>query len=259
MGIPSFGVCHFTWDWFFSKLYPQVVDHKIIEYLQNNIMMADKLFFPPYTPKELVQNYHKHLMEVPLIVREKKPVQLNVEPKKNRKNILIIDSGSGVLSSYIQKSILQFTKLNDYHFFIAEKYSIKEENVTLIPSNALFTDYIAYMDLVIGRAGFNTISECIAYRTPMLLLSEENNPEMKENLIFIKKEELGSFISTERFCKNLVSFLPQFYENEYKQILSKMHNHNIKKNGAEVIAQNILDTIINKKGNKYENFGRDTC
>ena len=77
-------------------------------------------------------------MEVPLIVREKKSIQLNIQFKKNKKNILIIDSGSGVLSSYIRKSILQFNKLNDYHFFIAEKYSIKEKNVTLIPSNIIY-------------------------------------------------------------------------------------------------------------------------
>ena len=51
MGIPSFGVCHFTWDWFFTKLYPKVVDDEIIDYLQNNLMTADKLFFPPYTRK----------------------------------------------------------------------------------------------------------------------------------------------------------------------------------------------------------------
>ena len=55
----------------------------------------------------------------------------------------------------------------------------------------------------------NTISECIAYKTPMLLLSRKI-PEMKENLINIKNEELGSFISTDRFCKNLIDFLPQF-------------------------------------------------
>lgn len=81
----------------------------------------------------------------------------------------------------------------------------------------------------------------------MLLLSEENNPEMKENLIFIKKEELGSFISTKRFCENLINFLPHFCENEYNQILEKMKIHKIKKNGAEVIAQNILDTVMNKE------------
>ena len=162
---------------------------------------------------------------------------------------MIIDSGSGVLSNYIQKSVLQLNKLNNYHFFISEKYLIQEKNVTLIPFNELFTNYIPYMDLVISRAGFNTISECIAYKTPMLLLSEENNPEMKENLINIKNEELGSFISTDRFCKNLIDFLPQFYANEYNQIAEKMKNHKIAINGAEVIAQNILKTVINEKRN----------
>ena len=51
MGIPSFGVCHFTWDWFFTKLYPKVVDDEIIDYLQNNLMTADKLFFLPILRK----------------------------------------------------------------------------------------------------------------------------------------------------------------------------------------------------------------
>ena len=37
-----------------------------------------------------------------------------------------------------------------------------------------------------------------------------------------------------------------------------MKNHKIAINGAEVIAQNILKTVINEKI-EHENFGCDTC
>ena len=105
-------------------------------------------------------------------------------------------------------------------------------------------DYINEMDLVIARAGFNTISECIGLRTPMLLLGEAMNPEMNENIINLKKGGLATFIGLDTFENSLDTFLPHFIDHEYKSILQNMQNHEMATNGAEVIARDILDRIL---------------
>lgn len=239
--IPSFGVAHFTWDWFFSKLYPPPLETVVLQRFFDYANNADVLYFPPFTPQEITSHYRKKARMVPLIVRK-----INGDAKKIQRkkfNILIMDSGAGVLASHIYNALNHFKKLDDFHFFISAGFTGKGENITPIDKNELFIDYIPQMDLVIGRAGFNTISECIAYRTPMLLISEAINPEMNENILNIKKAGLGSFISIEDFSANLYRFLPRFIRHEYKLISENIKSHEYATDGAKVIAEDILNRM----------------
>ena len=114
----------------------------------------------------------------------------------------------------MQRAIDTLGDLDDFRFFVSCRFNSSSDNIVSIGLGELFLDYIGRMDLVIGRAGFNTISECISLRTPMLLLSEAMNPEMNENIINIKKEGLGSFISTRQFTDELPTLLPRFLKGE---------------------------------------------
>lgn len=165
--IPSFGVCHFTWDWFFSKMYPCPVSSRILNRWMEQAAGADLLFFPPFTPREIIHHFRERVCEVPFIVRKqapKPPAILNGRP-----NILVMDSGSAVNRMAMEAIAKKLPGLTDYHFYLPHGMAEKAENITLLPQNRLLVDYIGSMDLVISRAGFNTITECIAYRTPMLL------------------------------------------------------------------------------------------
>lgn len=239
--IPSFGVAHFTWDWFFSKLYPPPLETSVLERFFDFGSKASVMYFPPFTPNEIIHQYKKNAFRVPMIVRK------NISHKKISKpgkfNVLLVDSGAGVLQYSIRKALKAIGQLDDVHFFVSSSFKSKEKNVSFIDRHELFIDYINDMDLVIGRAGFNTISECIALRTPMLLLSEGSNPEMNENIINIKHEGLGSFISIRQFEEGLAEYLPRFVKGEYRNLLENMKNHSIPSNGAEIIAKDILKRL----------------
>jgi len=244
-GIPSFGIAHFTWDWFFSKLYPPPVPYPVLERFFTWAELASVLYFPPFTPQEILRHYKHKVKEVPLIVRKQRG---NKEVAKDERiRIMIIDSGSGVLFPYIKKSIPALSNLKNCHFFLSSVFEAEGDNITLIDRNELFVDYISEMDLVIGRAGFNTISECIALRTPMLLLGEAMNPEMTENILNIKQAGLGSFISTEQFTERLAYFLPRFLDSEYPLIQEGLNNHEIPTNGAKVVAEDLLNRLEDHK------------
>ncbi len=238
--IPTFGVAHFTWDWFFSKLYPPAINNNLIDYFFKMSQKATKIYFPPFTPREIL-NHYKNSVNVPLIVRKrglKKPIINNDNFK-----ILIIDSGSGILKSYIQKALETVNQFDDITFYVPDLYDIDFDNIVKISFDQLLMDYIDSVDLVISRAGFNTISECIACRTPMLLIGESMNPEINENIINLKLSGLASFISLDNFKDSLRKFLPNFIKNEYKTLKYNMGNHEMKTNGAEVIANDILNYI----------------
>tara|TARA_B110001452_G_scaffold114479_1_gene94966 strand:- start:674 stop:1777 length:1104 start_codon:yes stop_codon:yes gene_type:complete len=235
--IPSFGVAHFTWDWFFSKLYPPPISSKILSRFFSQSKDAKAIYFPFFTPQEIL-NYYKNAVEVPLIVRSnslKKNVNSN-----GKFNVLIMDSGSGVLKESIESALRNISELDDIQFFVSRYSNSYLSNLTIISEDDLLVDYIGEMDLVIGRAGFNTISECIALRTPMLLLGEAMNPEINENIVNLKKAGLASFMSLSDFKSGLKVFLASFLKNEYKVLKHNMENHDIKINGAEIIAKDIL-------------------
>ena len=240
-GMPAFGVAHFTWDWFFSKMYPPPVSYQVLEQMQQHAHMADAVFFPPFTPEEILNFYGDKAIEVPLIIRDPNSTSISVPTDKF--SVLIMDSGASVLSQHINKAVDQLCHIDSMHFLVAKKYGIEAENVTTIPKSDFFSDYIPLVDLVLTRGGFNTISECIAYRTPLLLLGEASNPEIEKNLLAIKSEQLGSFISLNRFVNHLRDSIESFVEHEYTQIQNRMNEHDYATDGAKVIAENILNRV----------------
>lgn len=240
-GVPAFGVAHFTWDWFFSKIYPPAVSSDLIHRFIRQVGFANRLYFPPFTPDEILTHYGEHCFEVPLIM--KKEVNHKTVVAHNEVKIMIADSGAGVLARSIQKALMAVEGMTGFRFFVSDKFQVPNANVGYIPQDQLMIDYISDMDLVIGRAGFNTISECIGMRTPMLLLGEALNPEMSENLLQLKKGRLASFISMATFEHDLHGFLPQFMQHEYPMIKKAMNEHRIETNGAEVIARDILSRL----------------
>jgi len=241
VALPVFGVAHFTWDWFFSKLYPPPVSYDVIKQMQHYAQMADVMYFPPFTPKEILSFYEGKAIQVPFIVSKDKN---DIAFKRNGNfNVLIMDSGANVLSEHINLAVQQINEIKDMHFLISDRYHLEANNITTIPENHFFSDYIPHVDLVITRGGFNTISECIAHRTPILLIGESSNPEIEQNLLFIKHEQLGSFVSLERFVYSLKTVLSSFVEHEYPQILAHMRDHEYEINGAQIIAEDILDRV----------------
>lgn len=234
--VPAFGIAHFTWDWFFSKLYPPPLRTEVMDQFLDHAGKATRLFFPPFTPEEIT-NHFTNADEVPLILRgniNHKPVA----PTQDFK-VMIVDSGAGVLSGSVKKALETVRNLEGFRFFVNDRYACSNPNVETIDRNELLVDYFDEMDLIIGRAGFNTISECIGMRTPMLLLGEAANPEMVENILNLKKVHLGTFISMHTFESELDVFLPAFLLHEYRFIKEQMRQHSLQTNGAEIIAETI--------------------
>lgn len=239
--LPVFGVAHHTWDWFFSKLYPLPVRTTVLERLFKQASFADRLYFPPLTPPDILSAYRENCVEVPLIVR-KRDETVGVETKEEFK-VLILDSGSRLLSDQIRPALKNLDRLTGIHFFLPEYFGVEADNVTLIGNDEVLMDYMPAMDLVICRAGFNTISECIAYRIPLLLLGEAHNPEMESNMLLMKQLGLASFASLDKLSRNFERGLMDFIEGEYKPVKRHMNEHEIRADGARIVAEDILNRV----------------
>jgi uncharacterized protein (TIGR00661 family) len=237
---PSFGVAHFTWDWFFSKLYPRVISDPLFKYFTERANSAAALFFPPLTPSDNLAFYKKNAVSVPFIVRSN--VDHRSWPSDGRFRILIMDSGAGLMKQSIRKALSNISS-KEFIIGVTESGADSDVDVFRIPKDQLLVDYVKHSDLVVGRPGFNTLSECIAYRVPMLLLSESMNPEMDHNISELKKLRLGAFISKYDFENRLESFLSDFLKNEYQNLERSMNSHEFETNGAETVAKQILERL----------------
>lgn len=246
--IKSYGVCHYTWSWFFKNSeYKNLKNLKNLEKIE---MMANKIFVPPFAPKNMFKYNSGKIKKVNFIIEKKR----NLIKTKNKKPIiLVMDNGTKTLSKKISVS-LKFMDQNSKFKFYVGSASLKKSDLdfvlkskNIIPINGLTSIYkeINNVDFVIARGGFNTISECLIYKKPALYAEEKNNPEIKENLKKIKKDAIGAFIRNNDWGKNFNRRVNYFLKYEQKKIKSNLKRYNFLYNGAHQIVKTIKKEVIN--------------
>lgn len=219
----AFAVCHHTWDWFFKKTFGR--DTKFGSLIEVNLLEADAIFFPPFTPDETIEKYEDISVQVPFITYPFKNIDFPLPA--DRMNVLIPDSGTKVLADIIKKNRGNFKKLSEFNFVIVNDVN----NIhNLIPK----------FDLVISRAGFNTISDCIAAGTTMLLINEKDNPEVAHNILRLSELSLCGVMSVDDYANDFIDVFKNFISKEYDEVKINAKKHIFKSDGANKIAEEVM-------------------
>lgn len=252
--INCYGVCHFTWSWYFDLLYS---DKKkmIISKMNKYENMAKRIFFPPFTP-EKVQNkiFDKEKIENINFITKLYQTS-NIDHKK--KTFLIMDSGTKTLSKLISDTIPYISKMKKYIFYIGISSLTKEAVEMILNSNNILPvttlkgmySYIGKVDHVIVRGGFNSITECLLYKKPAIFMNEKYNPEIDQNLKIIFDNNLGSIMSHNDWKFNFKKKIEKFIKNEVSIIKKNLKKFNLNNNGAEQILKKITLDTFNDKNN----------
>ncbi len=245
--IPSFGISHFTWDWFFEEVCK--IKKKKLKKMEDTFNKCDYFFFPPFTPEKILIKYKKKITNINFIVGNFQ----NVNKKNNFKKCLIMDNGKRSLSTLIEKTVPYLEKIKDIEFYVcidylSEKFkSIIYNSENIIPVSGIkdMHQKLAETDFLIARGGFNTISECLVLKKPALFFSEENNEEISENLRLIHdKHGLACLIKKKDWGKNFPKKLRSFVKTDGKKLYKKLSYKKFKFNGAKQVVN-----IISKKVN----------
>ena len=124
LNIPTFGICHFTWDWFFNQVFPPIIPINIIRNWYKYHRKATKIFFPPFTPLSCLQMYPNH-EKIDFIINSNINNSNQNKIKKILRNkkikILIIDSGDGVTTDAFRKIIKKNIKHKKIFLIYQEK------------------------------------------------------------------------------------------------------------------------------------------
>lgn len=247
--IKCYGICHFTWSWFFSEVYKE---NNIIRKMRFFESLATKTFFPPFTPTKIFKNYKKNQYKDIDFITEEKKFNLNNNKKKT---FLIMDSGTKTLSKKISSILSKIENQKRYLFLVGttslsqnDYYKI-EKSKNIIPVTTLKSMYsnICKVDYVITRAGFNSLSECITLKKPTLFMNEKYNPEIEENIKFINQNNLGSIMSSKDWGENFLDRLDKFVKNESTIIKNNLNFLKFGKKGAKQVVNCILNIKNNDK------------
>ncbi len=243
--IKCYGVCHFTWSWYFEKAYSNK-KKLIVQKIKKYENMATKIFFPPLTPNEINKNISdsKIIRNVNFITKSYQTA--NVDNKK--KTFLIMDNGTQTLSNLISETVPYLSKMKNYIFYIgisslnnsATEMILKSNNLMPVTSLKGMYSYIGKVDHVIVRGGFNSITECLFFKKPAIFMNEKFNPEIDENLKIVFDKNLGAVMNKEDWKLNFSKRIEKFIKNEVKIIKKNLEKYNFQDNGADQILKTIL-------------------
>ena len=160
-----------------------------------------------------------------------------------------MDNGTKTNSNLIQQTIKYLKNLHHIDFYIAvdnfsEKlklYIAKQKNLIPIKGLKNMHRLISYVDFLVARGGFNTITEILIFKKPALLIDEKNNPEIKANLNQMKKLRYCSIMKQISFKSNFPKKINFFIKNDLKKIKNNLNSASINYNGANQIIQDIKE------------------
>lgn len=243
-GIDSVGVFHFDWVWFCRNSLNGLDDltQKMLSFYKK----SDVLYTPPFCPQDIINSYD-NIKQVPFIINDFDKIDVE---KTDRKKVLVMDNGTSNLSSLIIKNLDIFEELKSFIFYIDAKLVKSEsDNVKKVFGLKKIHSLIPHVDIVIARAGFNTMTESIITKTPGLFISESNNPEIKHNVDCALSEGLCGVITPDQFRNNFKNSLKKFMAEDYELIFLNLNNSNYNSNGSKEIAKRIKRMQDENKNN----------
>lgn len=152
------------------------------------------------------------------------------------------------LTEILSKILLQFP--SDYQVVVSLGYPntddkpIRRGNVTIYKWIPHRFEYLKACDLVIGRAGHGTITQCMCYGKPMILVPTPNHTEQFGNAVqamdlgvaeIIQQEE----VSRERLLKDVKRVLAGKVPDRLKEVQREV----LKYDGLDTVVKTIVETV----------------
>lgn len=229
--IPSIGISNFTWH----TAYQGLIQQSLLQLLQASY---EKLsyFFAVACGKERYwgrvgnKNFGFYAREIDL--NKVKAIREKVNPDHNK---TLVFFGLGMKMNISINELTLWNSLN-CEFIVSSNVDIDLPNVTKIPEKEIESqNYIAAADIVITKAGWGTVSEAIAGKTPLLIIDRKGMQEDQNTIDYLQEHKLCKTIEWGRF-KNIV--ITDDLVNELNQI-----QFNTWYNDADKIALSIIDLL----------------
>jgi len=156
------------------------------------------------------------------------------------------------LTGFLRKILLKFPE--DYEVVMslgypnAENKPVQHGNVTVYKWIPNRFEYLKASDLVIGRAGHGTLTQCLCYGKPMILVPTPSHTEQISNAKQVEKLGAARIIPQEELGKErLLKSIRQIFESETTEKLKEIQTEVLKYDGLEKVVNTIIETVENKQ------------
>jgi hypothetical protein len=219
LGIESIGISNFTW----YDIYKDVLDKEIVSRYKNAYEQCDYFFSLGFEIEEL---QFRNKKKFGIFSRD-----INEEEVDRIRNG-IPDDGYLVYLALGKSVDLQFLNkiklLNDdkITFLVSQGADLKIKNIIKIPQSYTETqNYTAACDLVVTKAGWSTISECIIGKVPFIVIKRDQVKEDRNTVEIllnkykgickvIEQEDLNN-INFNKIMSNDIKKMKQAYKKHY--------------------------------------------
>lgn len=247
--VPTIGVAHFTWDWLLETLEPRIGGSILNLYL-NAISYANKLIFPPATPNNMFDRYESskiiHCDFITSIHAEKNN-KIAKSPNASQLKCLLMDNGTFNLKVKIQQLVDNISDVDDIIFYAKceQGSQLKEyrKNVVWLESHMDLHRLVSEADIIVARAGFNTVSEVFVFKKFAFLISEGFNPEVKYNLDYCLNRGLALEPNMEMMISDPCGYLLSNFNEHAQRILENLDRANFRAGGEAFVAREISSII----------------
>jgi len=150
------------------------------------------------------------------------------------------------LTGVLRKILLEFPE--DYEVVVSFGYPsanskpIRHGNVTIYQWIPNRFEYLKACDVVIGRAGHGTITQCMCYGKPMILVPTPSHTEQLSNAKQAMDLGVARVIQQEDVSKQqLLRNIEQIYKNKLLEKLKEVQKEVLKYNGLDNAAKTIIE------------------
>jgi UDP:flavonoid glycosyltransferase YjiC (YdhE family) len=156
------------------------------------------------------------------------------------------------LIGILRKILMEFP--NDYEVIISLGYPnadtkpMHHGNVTIYKWVPNRFEYLKACDLVVGRAGHGTITQCMSFGKPIILVPTPSHTEQLSNAKHAENLGVAKSVQQEELSKEkLLRSVQQLLESKIHKRLKEVQEETLKYDGLESIVGTIIEMAEHKQ------------
>ena len=233
-GIPGVAVANFTWHDIYSEYVETPEDAALLAQMASEYAAATLACITPLCVPT-VADVFPNVVRVPLVARRGKSRRETLRSALDiplDKHLALVYLGNWGLDIH-WKTLEQWT---DWVFLVDQPLETPIANVRTFDSRRWhYADVAASVDTVISKAGYGTLTECIANSVPLIYLPRHGFAEHEALVLGMKEWGGGVEISETAF------FAGEWAEALQTALAAYPNPNAYATNGAEVIAQTLVE------------------
>lgn len=215
-GIPAIAITHFTWDWVYAYYLPQYPQAQvIIDAIRDDYQKATLALQLPFAHDFSV---FPRVERLPLVVnditRDRQTVR-NAFRVPHEHRLALLSMGG---MAWGKADLSSLSAMDNWTFLVVPEVWDQVShlaNTRCVPTDYLnYHDLIAAADVVVAKAGWSTVAECIAHRTPILYTVRDDYRENELLLDALCNFANGRLVKKHEFEKGAwVAYLDDLASN----------------------------------------------